>query len=85
MRFLHIHIQRNDGWLVAQALEEPGVLTQGRTLDEIVRNVREVVRLMFNEQDAQLELLVPPETLVGAKPKRRAQEADAVGRVNVWE
>jgi predicted RNase H-like HicB family nuclease len=70
MRFLHIHIQQDDGWLVAQALEEPGVVTQGRTLDEIVRNVREVVELMFDEKDAQLELIVPSGTTLGAKRQR---------------
>ena len=79
MRVLHVHIQQDDGWLVAQGLEEPGVITQGRTLDEIVMNVREVVQLLFGEKDAQLELLVPPGAFVAGKRqrprKRRAKPA----------
>jgi|GEM_PF-2546630 len=78
MKFLHIHIQRDNGWFIAQALEEPGVLTQGKTLEEIVQNVREVVELMFNETDAQLELLIPPGTLVGGKkPRQKARGRSA--------
>jgi predicted RNase H-like HicB family nuclease len=71
MTFLRVHIQRDNDRLVAQGLEEPGVITQGRTLDEIDRNVREVVRLMFDEPDVQLELLVPPGTVGEAASKRR--------------
>jgi len=71
MKFLHVHIQRDNGWLVAQGLEEPGVITQGRTLDEVDRNVREVVQLMFDEPDVQLELLVPPRTVEGTASKRQ--------------
>ena len=40
MRVLHVKVERDDGWLVAQALEEPGVITQGRTFDELIANVR---------------------------------------------
>jgi predicted RNase H-like HicB family nuclease len=60
MRHLHVQIQDDNNWLIALAIEEPSVITQGRTLDEIVNNVREVVQLMFNEPHANLELLVPP-------------------------
>jgi predicted RNase H-like HicB family nuclease len=71
MTFLHVHIQCDNSWLIAQGLEEPGVITQGRTLDEIVRNVREAVRLMFDESDVQLELLVPSRTVAGRASKRQ--------------
>jgi predicted RNase H-like HicB family nuclease len=75
MRNLHIQIQRDDAWLIAQALEEPSVITQGRTLDEIVKNVREVVQLMFDETNVQLELLVPSGTFVGSrKPRPRSRK-----------
>ncbi|MGA2585244.1 MAG: hypothetical protein ABSG31_18390 [Tepidisphaeraceae bacterium] len=55
---------------MAQALEEPAIITQGRSLDEIVTNVRDVVQLLFNESDAQLELLVKADTPVGTKKAR---------------
>ncbi len=58
MTVLHVQIIRDDSWLVAEALEEPGVMTQGRTLDEVVSNLREVIQLMFDSNDAQLELIL---------------------------
>jgi predicted RNase H-like HicB family nuclease len=74
MRVLHVQVQQDDGWFIAQGLEEPGVITQGRTLDEIVGNVREVVELMFNQKQIDIELLLPAKlALTGARrmPVRR--------------
>lgn len=59
MKVLHVKVEQDQGWLIAQGLEEPGVITQGRTIDEIVRNVREVIELMFNRKDVDIELLLP--------------------------
>ena len=60
MKILHVQVEQDDGWFIAQGLEEPGVITQGRTLDEIVANVREVVELMFNQKQVEIELLLGP-------------------------
>ena len=60
MRVFHIAIEKEDDWLIAHGLEERGIVTQGRTLDEIHENVREVIALMFDEHDVQLELILPP-------------------------
>ena len=46
MKVLHVSVEQDDGWFIAQGLEETGVITQGRTLDEIVANVREVIELI---------------------------------------
>jgi predicted RNase H-like HicB family nuclease len=59
MKVLHVQVEQNSGWFIAQGLEEPGVITQGRTLDEIVSNVREVVELMFDQKNVEIELLLP--------------------------
>ena len=59
MKMLHVKVEQDDGWFIAQGLEEPGVTTQGRTIDEIVANVREVVELMFNQKLIDLELILP--------------------------
>ena len=58
MKVLHVKVEQDDGWFIAQGLEEPGVITQGRTLDEIVANVREVVELMFDQKQVEIELLL---------------------------
>jgi len=70
MYTLHVKVEQNDGWFIAQGLEEPGVITQGRTLDEIVANVREVVELMLGEKRVDIELLLSPTLKVPSKQKR---------------
>lgn len=50
---LHAVITRSDNWYVAELLELP-VVTQGRTLDEIVGNVREAVGLHLRDEDRTL-------------------------------
>ena len=65
MRVLHVQVERSDTWLVAQALEEPGVITQGRTLDELVNNLRDAAALMLSDQDVHLELLIPSTASLG--------------------
>ena len=88
MRVLHVQVERSDTWLVAQALEEPGVITQGRTLDELVKNLRDAAALMLSNQDFHLELLIPSTASLGTgkhnsgkhrlrqqRPKRRAGRA----------
>jgi len=60
MRAYHIVIEQAEGgWLAAHALEDDSVHTQGRTLNEITANVREVVELLHGEQDVQIELVIP--------------------------
>ena len=72
MRVLHVQVERSDAWLVAQALEEPGIITQGRTLDELVSNLRDAAALMLADRDVHLELLIPSSASVGAgKPSLR--------------
>jgi predicted RNase H-like HicB family nuclease len=78
MNVLHVKVEQDDGWFIAQGLEEPGVITQGRTLDEIVANVREVVELMFNRKHVDIELLLP--SRLDLARKRRATDRRRVAR-----
>ena len=79
MKVLHVQVEQDDGWYIAQGLEEPGVITQARTLDEIVKNVREVVELMFNEKNVDIELLLSSKVAVSrrkrASTKRKLAKA----------
>lgn len=60
MKVYHIIVeQAEDGWLAAHALEDDSVHTQGKTLDEVTANVREVAELLHGEKDVQIELVVP--------------------------
>lgn len=36
----------DEGWYVGRLREVPGVFSQGETMDELVRNINEVYRLM---------------------------------------
>ena len=51
-----IEIQRDGNFFVAQCLEEESCFTQGRTLQETIRNMREVLELMLDVKDPQLEV-----------------------------
>ena len=77
MRVLHVKVEQGDDFLVAQGLEEPGVITQGLSFDELIANVRDAARLLLQEEDIQIELLVPSEVrpakaAAGARRKRKA-------------
>lgn len=50
---LHAVITRSENWYVAEILELP-IVTQARTLDEIVTNVREAVGLHLRDEDRSL-------------------------------
>jgi len=42
---------RDAGWYVGKLREVPGVFSQGRTLRELERNVREAYQLMLEDND----------------------------------
>jgi predicted RNase H-like HicB family nuclease len=59
MTILHVQVERGDQYLVAQALEEPGVITQGRTYDELITNILDAAELLLGKSDFHIELLIP--------------------------
>lgn len=55
-----------DGWIVAQVVEVPGAVSQGRTRSEARENVIDALRLMLSPDDGDpsdetvaLEVLLP--------------------------
>ena len=78
MKLYHIAIEQEDGWFIGRVLERIGITTQGRSLDELVFMVRDAIKLMWNETDVQLELIVPSDTVTtpaSRKPRRRVAAA----------
>jgi predicted RNase H-like HicB family nuclease len=74
MKIYHVAVERSEGWYAASALEDPAIVTQGRTLDEVIVNVREVVELLYDEREVQVELILGPKLKVnGASPRNRKQ------------
>lgn len=65
MKTYHVLVKRaEDDWLAAHALEDDSVHTQGKTLDEITRNIREVAELLHGETEVQVELVIPSDLRV---------------------
>jgi predicted RNase H-like HicB family nuclease len=56
MKHFMIEVQRDGNFFVAQCLEEESCFTQGRTLQETIRNMREVLELMLDVKGPQLEV-----------------------------
>lgn len=75
MKIYHVAVERSEGWYAATALEDPAVVTQGKTLDEVLVNVREVVELLYDDREVQVELILGPELEAnGAKPRRTTRK-----------
>jgi len=45
-------IQEDGNWYVGRLPQVPGVFSQGATLDELERNIRDAYRLMLEEQSS---------------------------------
>jgi predicted RNase H-like HicB family nuclease len=71
MRVLHVKVERGDKFLIAQAMEEPGILTQGRNFDELIVNVRDAAALLLQDNRLHLELVVPADLVIAAKRSGR--------------
>ena len=56
-----------DGWIVAQIVEVPGAISQGRTREEARENVIDALRLMLSPDDGEASGEgVPLEVLLSA-------------------
>lgn len=54
---LHIVItEGEDGWLVIRCLELPAAISQGRTKEEAIRNIKEAISLVLEDMDELLEI-----------------------------
>ena len=64
MKVYHVIVEQSEGWLAAHSLEDDSAHTQGRTLDEITVNIREVAHLICGDQDIHVELMIPSDVKV---------------------
>ena len=49
-KIIQIHIYRGDDYFIAEGVDVP-VVTQGKTLDELVRNVQEAIGLLLEGEN----------------------------------
>jgi predicted RNase H-like HicB family nuclease len=71
MKLYHVAVEQENNWFIGRVLERPGVTTQGRTLDELVFMVRDAISATWDEDDVQLELILP----AGVKPTPASETA----------
>jgi len=48
----------DDGWYVGKLKEVPGVFSQGETIEELKKNIREAYKLMMEEEESPLDMKV---------------------------
>ena len=58
MKIYHVIVEQSEGWLAAHALEDDSVHTQGKTLDEVTANIRDVAHLVCGDTDIHVELVI---------------------------
>ena len=53
----HVKIEKDpdSDWLVVQCIEHPQALSQGKTVDECLRNIREALELVLESKKENLE------------------------------
>jgi len=59
MKIYHVIVEQSEGWLAAHALEDDRVHTQGKTLDEITANIRDVAQTLCGDKEIHVELVIP--------------------------
>jgi predicted RNase H-like HicB family nuclease/predicted RNA binding protein YcfA (HicA-like mRNA interferase family) len=65
MNVYHVKVERCEGWFAAEALEDSGIFTQGKTIDEVVENIREVAELIRGQKRVHIDLLLPADLQIG--------------------
>jgi hypothetical protein len=87
MKTYHIRIEMDDDWYVLEAVEDRSIFSQSRTLDEAVLMIRDVLKELKGETNAELRLIIPAKLPVDdtrqsgriTDPPDDAED-DAVGR-----
>ena len=69
----HVAIERSEGWFAARLLEDDSCYSQGKTLEEAVDNIREVIELVRGEKKVELEVIIPASLKLKNRPHRRVQ------------
>ena len=65
------------GWWVAQVKEAPAAITQGRTIAEARRRIREALALMLDDDAAAERVKLVDDVRLPAEARRALQEARA--------
>jgi predicted RNase H-like HicB family nuclease len=53
-------IEKTDNWYIGQCDQVPGALTQGKTIEEVIENLKEAIQLVL-EAERDLGIVRPQE------------------------
>ena len=69
----HVAVELSEGWYATRLLEDDSCYSQGKTLEEAVVNIREVIELVRGEKKVELEVIIPASLKLKNRPHRRVQ------------
>ncbi len=58
MRTFTIEIEKDEKFYVAQCVEHSNCFTQGRTIEEAIHNIKEVIELILNIKRPKLNIIL---------------------------
>jgi predicted RNase H-like HicB family nuclease len=86
MKVYHVLVEQDEKWFVGRVLEREGITTQGRSLDELLFMVRDAIKLMWDEREVELEMIVPAAARTAyERSKSRAPRKRVRGGAARWK
>lgn len=61
METFTIEIEKNETFYVAQCIEHSNCFTQGKTIEEAIHNIKEVIELILNVKRPKLKIVLKDE------------------------
>ncbi len=65
MRTFTVEIEKDEKFCIAQCVEHSNCFTQGKTIEEAIRNIKEVIELILNVKHPKLKIILK-DSLVNA-------------------
>lgn len=65
MRTLTVEIEKDVKFYIVQCVEHSNCFTQGKTIEEAIRNIKEVIELILNVKHPKLKIILK-DSLVNA-------------------
>lgn len=58
MKSLNVEIEKDEKFYIAQCLKHSNCFTQGKTIDETIHNIKEVIELILNIKNPKLNIIL---------------------------
>ena len=65
MQTFHVSLEEENGWYVVQCVELPGAISQGRTREEALANIKEAIKLLVEHRARLNRCLAKPSSSCG--------------------